>query len=169
MISLPGKTPVIDNSGFIANSANLIGAVTLGQYCSVWFHAVIRADNDTICIGNECNIQDGAVLHTDPGLPMRLGNRVTVGHQAVLHGCQIADGSLIGIHSTLLNGSRIGHHCLVGAGAVVTENKVFEDHSLILGAPARRVRSLTDREIEQLELAALEYVKKIPAYRQANS
>ncbi|HED13673.1 MAG TPA: gamma carbonic anhydrase family protein [Gammaproteobacteria bacterium] len=165
ILGLPGKQPHIHNSCFVANNASIIGSVHLGKHCSVWFGAVIRADNDLIDIGDECNIQDGVVVHTDPGLPMSLGPRVTVGHQAMLHGCQIASGSLIGIHSSVLNGARIGHHCLVGAGALITENKVFEDNSLILGAPARKVRELTVPEIQQLDDAASEYVRKIALYR----
>jgi len=167
IISLPGKHPVIDNSCFTADSAQIIGAVTLGPRTSVWFGAVIRADNDAIIVGAECNLQDGVVVHTDPGLPISLGNRVTVGHLAMLHGCQIGSGSLVGIHSTILNGARIGRHCLIGAGTLVTENKIFEDNSLILGVPARRVRALTASEIGQLDAAASEYVNKIALYRQS--
>ncbi len=167
IIALPGKHPVIDNSCFTAGSAQIIGTVTLGPRTSVWFGAVIRADNDAINIGAECNLQDGVVVHTDPGLPISLGNRVTVGHLAMLHGCQIGSGSLVGIHSTILNGARIGQHCLIGAGTLVTENKIFEDNSLILGVPARRVRALTTSEIRQLDAAASEYVNKIALYRQS--
>jgi len=165
IVTLPEKQPIVPDSCFVADNARVIGAVTLGERCSVWFGAIIRADNDGISIGNECNVQDGVVIHTDPGIPMKLGQRVTVGHQAMLHGCQIASGSLIGIHSTLLNGATIGHHCLVGAGSLVTENKVFEDNSLILGCPARKVRTLTAAEITDLDAAAEEYVEKILLYR----
>jgi len=169
IITLPDRQPVIDTSCFIAENASVIGSVRLGKRCSVWFGAVIRGDNDEIDIGDECNLQDGVVIHTDPGFPITLGQRVTVGHQAMLHGCQIESGSLIGIHSTLLNGARIGQHCLVGAGTLVTENKVFPDNSLILGVPARKVRELTIAEIRHLDAAATEYVQKIAVYRQSRN
>jgi carbonic anhydrase/acetyltransferase-like protein (isoleucine patch superfamily) len=126
---------------------------------------VLRGDNEWITLGARCNVQEGAVLHTDMGHPLVLHDEVTVGHQAMLHGCVVGGGSLIGIQSVVLNGARIGRHCLVGAGAVVTEGKVFPDRSLILGAPAKAVRELADDEVARLRLSALSYVEKAQRHR----
>ena len=135
-----GHTPEVPASAFVAREATLIGQVQLGERASVWFGAVVRGDNEPIEIGEGSNVQEGAVLHADPGFPLTIGAHVTVGHQAMLHGCTIGEGSLIGIQAVVLNGAVIGNHCLVGAGAIVTEKKVFPDRSLILGAPAKVVR-----------------------------
>lgn len=151
---------------YIAHNATVIGSVALGDDCSVWFNAVIRGDNDRISIGARTNIQEGAVLHTDPGLHLNLGSGVTVGHQVTLHGCDIGDGSLIGINSVVLNNARIGRFCLVGANALVTEGKVFPDRSLIIGAPAKAVRTLTDQEVAGLVESAENYVRKIALYHE---
>jgi carbonic anhydrase/acetyltransferase-like protein (isoleucine patch superfamily) len=126
---------------------------------------VLSGDNEWITLGARCNVQEGAVLHTDMGHPLVLHDEVTVGHQAMLHGCVVGGGSLIGIQSVVLNGARIGRHCLVGAGAVVTEGKVFPDRSLILGAPAKAVRELADDEVARLRLSALSYVEKAQRHR----
>jgi carbonic anhydrase/acetyltransferase-like protein (isoleucine patch superfamily) len=139
--------------------------VTLGERASVWFGAVIRADNEPINVGDGSNIQESAVLHTDPGFPMSIGANVTIGHQAMLHGCTIGDGSLIGIQAVILNGAVIGRNCLVGAGAIVTERKRFPDRSLILGAPAKVARELTDEEVALLGDAALDYVRRREIYK----
>ncbi len=142
-----------------APNATLIGRVVLGSDASVWFQAVIRADNDIISIGDESNIQDGCILHTDAGIPMMIGARVTVGHAAVLHGCTIEDECLIGIGAVLLNGSRISRHSIVGARALVTEGKAFPERSLIIGSPAKAVRTVTDEEIAGIRAAAAHYVQ----------
>jgi len=139
--------------------------VTLGERASVWFGAVIRADNEPINVGDGSNTQESAVLHTDPGFPMSIGANVTIGHQAMLHGCTIGDGSLIGIQAVILNGAVIGRNCLVGAGAIVTERKRFPDRSLILGAPAKVARELTDEEVALLGDAALDYVRRREIYK----
>ena len=152
---------------FVADTARVIGRVRLGEQSSVWFGAVLRGDNEPIEIGAGSNVQDGAVLHTDPGYPLRVGCGVTVGHQAMLHGCSVGDGSLIGIQAVVLNGARIGRNCLVGAGAVVTEGKEFPDGSLILGAPARVMRSLDAAQIEGMRRNALTYVERAALFRRA--
>ncbi len=150
--------PDVADTAYVADSAEVIGRVTLGADVSVWFNAVLRGDSDTLTIGAGSNIQDGAVLHADHGFPLVLGQNVTVGHQVMLHGCTVGDESLIGIGAVLLNGSRIGRNCVVGAGALVTEGKVFPDGSLIVGAPARVVRALTPEQIDGLKASALHYV-----------
>ena len=160
-----GETsPSIDPSAWVAPSADLIGDVRLGPRASVWFGAVIRADNTPILLGAETNFQDGAVGHSDPGAPLTLGDRVTVGHQAILHGCTIHDEALIGMGARILNGAVIGAQCIVGAGALVTEGKVFEPRSLIVGSPARAVRSLTDAQVALLHLSAAHYADKAARY-----
>ncbi|OIQ88279.1 2,3,4,5-tetrahydropyridine-2,6-dicarboxylate N-acetyltransferase [mine drainage metagenome] len=152
--------PEVGRDVFVADTARVIGRVRLADASSVWFGAVLRGDNEPIEIGAGSNVQDGAVLHTDPGFPLSVGRGVTIGHQAMLHGCTVGDGSLIGIQAVVLNGARIGRNCLVGAGAVVTEGKEFPDGSLILGAPARVVRTLDAAQIEGLRANALTYVER---------
>lgn len=148
---------VFEGECFVADNATVIGNVVLGQGASVWFNAVIRADNDVIRIGEETNVQDGAVLHTDPGVPLTLGRGVTVGHKAMLHGCTVGDYSLIGINAVVLNGARIGKHCLIGANALVTENMVIPDGSLVVGAPAKVKRELDSETRAMLETSAHHY------------
>ncbi len=157
--------PTIHESVFVADTATIVGKVTLEENASVWFGAAIRGDNEPIAIGVGSNVQEGAVLHTDPGRPLSVGRDVTVGHQAMLHGCTIGDGSLIGIQAVILNGAVIGRNCLVGAGSVVTENKTFPDRSLILGAPARVVRELTDEEVNALAQSARSYVERRDVFK----
>ena len=162
--SLGPHIPDTAASAFVAAEATLVGQVSLGEHSSVWFGAVIRADNEPIRIGASSNVQEGAVLHADPGYPLTVGERVTVGHQAMLHGCTVGDGSLIGIQAVVLNGAVIGKHCLVGAGAVVTERKEFPDRSLILGAPAKVVRTLSDEDVANLERSAAGYVQRAATF-----
>ena len=138
--------PTLARGSWVAPTATLVGDVHLGEKATVWFGAVLRGDNDTITVGHGSNVQDNAVLHADQGVPLTIGQNVTVGHQAMLHGCTVGDGSLIGMQAVVLNRARIGRNCLVGAGALVTEGRVFEDGWLILGAPARAVRPLTADE-----------------------
>ena len=162
---LGALAPRLAESAWIADSAVVIGNVELGDEASIWFGAVLRGDTETLSIGRRSNVQDGSVLHADHGFPLVLGEDVTVGHQVMLHGCTIGDGSLIGIQAVVLNGARIGRHCLVAAGAVVTEGKEFPDGSLILGAPARVVRPLTPEQIEGLKQSAAHYVENARRYR----
>jgi carbonic anhydrase/acetyltransferase-like protein (isoleucine patch superfamily) len=152
--------PEIDPSAFVADTATLVGRITLAANASVWFGATLRGDNERITIGENSNVQEGTVMHTDPGYPLDIGRNVTIGHQAMLHGCTVGDGSLIGIQAVVLNGARIGKGCLVGAGALVTEGKEFPDHSLILGSPAKVVRTLTQEDLLRLEATAASYVAR---------
>ena len=155
---------LVDNSVFVAPNATIIGSVILEAGSSVWFNAVIRGDNDQITIQSESNVQDGAILHTDPGLPLHVGQRVTIGHAAVLHGCWVGEGSLIGIQATVLNRAKIGSHCIVGAGALIAEGKEIPPESLVLGIPARVQRTLTQEELETLDGMAAHYVEKARRY-----
>ncbi len=158
--ALDDATPVLPPEGdyWVAPTAVLIGRVRLLKGASVWWGAVLRGDNDWIVIGENSNIQDNSVIHTDPGQPVTVGANCTVGHRVILHSTTIGDGTLIGMGSTLLNRTRIGNNCLVGANSLVTEGKEFEDGSMILGAPARRARALLDEELTGLKIAAAGYV-----------
>lgn len=157
--------PKIDSSAWVAESATVIGQVEMGPGSSVWFGAVVRGDNDLIRIGARSNVQECAVLHVDAGGKLEIGEDVTIGHQAMLHGCHIGDGSLIGIQSVVLDGARIGRHCLVGAGSLVTGGKAFPDGSLIMGVPAKVVRPLTAEQIEGLRHGAAHYVENARRFR----
>jgi carbonic anhydrase/acetyltransferase-like protein (isoleucine patch superfamily) len=166
IFALGDDTPQIHDSAYAADSATIIGKVVLAKDASVWPQAVLRGDNgERIEVGEHSNIQDGAILHTDPGFTLSIGNDVSVGHQAMLHGCTVGDGSLIGVQAVILNGASIGKNCLVGAGAVVTERKVFPDNSLIVGAPAKVLRELTEGEITGLRRNAADYVERGRRYR----
>jgi carbonic anhydrase/acetyltransferase-like protein (isoleucine patch superfamily) len=162
--AIDGLAPTLSDGAWAAPSADLIGNVRLGTRASIWFGAVIRADNTPIIIGAGSNVQDGAVGHSDPGAPLTVGTGVTVGHQAILHGCTVHDGALIGMGSRVLNGAVIGTQCLVGAGALVTEGKVFEPRMLIVGSPARAIRALTEQEVAALALSAAHYADKAAHY-----
>ena len=157
--------PVIPASCYIAPEATIIGQVTLGERVSVMSGAVIRGDNEPVVIGDDSNIQEGCVLHTDPGLPLTLGKGVTVGHQVMLHGCTIGEGTLIGIQAVVLNNSVVGKDCLVGAGAVITENKNFADRSVIFGAPAKAVREVTEDNLMRMRVSAADYVRRGIQYK----
>jgi carbonic anhydrase/acetyltransferase-like protein (isoleucine patch superfamily) len=156
--------PQLADSAWTAPSADLIGDVRLAARASVWFGAVIRADNTPILIGEDSNIQDGAIGHSDPGFPLTIGARVTVGHQAILHGCTIADDCLIGMGARILNGAVLEPECLVGAGALITEGKTFPAGSLIVGSPARAIRQLSDAEKHALRVSAAHYAEKAARY-----
>lgn len=157
--SLGELKPVIEGSGqFIAPNATIVGSVRIRAGVSIWYNAVLRGDNDWIDIGENSNVQDGSILHTDPGIPLKVGSNVTIGHRVMLHGCEIGDGSLIGIGSTVLNNARIGRQCLVGAHSLVTEGKSFPDGVLILGSPAKVVRELNGEERKLLQRSADIYV-----------
>ena len=149
---------------FIADNASVIGTVILENNVSVWFNAVLRGDNEPIHIGANSNIQDSAVLHTDPGTPLTIAANVTVGHQAMLHGCTIGEGSLIGIKAVILNHSIIGKNCLIGANALITEGKVIPDNSLVIGSPGKVVRTLTVEEIAALHANTAHYVELMIRY-----
>ena len=160
LYSLDGLSPQLPESGryWIAPDAHVIGNVRLGEDVGIWFGSVVRGDNDLIVIGERTNLQEGVMMHTDPGFAMTLGAEVTVGHHAILHGCTVGDGSLIGMGATVLNGARIGAGCLVGANALVTEGKEFPDNSLIVGSPAKAIRTLDAAAAEKLRGSALHYV-----------
>lgn len=162
---IDGVAPDIDASAFVADSASVIGKVTLAAQSSVWFDVTIRGDNEPITVGTGSNVQESAVLHTDMGYPLRIGANVTIGHQAMLHGCTIEDGALIGIQAVVLNGARIGKNCLVGAGALVTEGKQFPDNSLIIGSPARVARTLTEQEIAGMHKNTANYVQRAQLFK----
>ena len=157
--------PSLADSVYVADAATVIGNATLCEDVSVWSSAVIRADNDSIFIGAGTNIQEGAVLHADPDFPLKVGKKVTIGHQAMLHGCTIEDGALIGIQAVVLNGAVIGKNCLVGAGALVTEGKVFPDNSLILGSPAKVVREVSEDQLRIMQRDTLDYVLRGRRYK----
>lgn len=164
---LQNRVPSIADKVFIADDANVIGDVTLASESSVWFGSVVRGDNDTITIGPQSNIQDGSVLHTDPGIPLTIGRGVTVGHQVMLHGCQIDDFSLIGIQSVILNGAKIGKHCIIGAKTLIPEGMEIPDGSLVIGSPGKVKRSLTTQEKQLLEASAAHYVANAQRYRES--
>ena len=167
LFALGAERPDIAAEGtWIADSADVLGKVRLHAFGSIWFQAVLRGDNEQIEIGERSNIQDGAVLHTDPGCPLTIGRNVTVGHQAMLHGCTIHDESLIGIGSTILNNAVIPEHCIVGAHALVTEGKTFEPGSLILGSPAKAVKALDEKAIEMIRQSADRYVANARRFRE---
>lgn len=164
LYSLGDWKPLLGQGAWAAPSADLIGDVRLGARASVWFGAVLRGDNTPLILGDETNFQDGAIGHSDPGFPLTIGARVTVGHQAILHGCTIADDCLVGMGARVLNGAEIKTECIIGAGALVTEGKAFGSGSLIVGAPARVVRKLTDNERMMLRASASHYAEKAARY-----
>jgi carbonic anhydrase/acetyltransferase-like protein (isoleucine patch superfamily) len=159
--SLDGVEPILPEAGryWVAPDAHVIGRVRLGTDVGIWFGTVIRGDNELIDIGERSNVQEGCMFHTDPGFPMTIGPDCTIGHHAILHGCTIGSTSLVGMGATLLNGARIGANSIIGANALVTEGKEFPDNSLIVGAPARAIRSLDAEAAERLRRTALHYVQ----------
>jgi len=163
---LGDASPDIHPSAYITESANVVGKVRIEANASVWVNVTIRGDNELITIGENSNLQEGAVLHTDPGYPLLIGKNVTVGHQAMLHGCTIGDGALIGIQAVVLNNAKIGKNCLVGAGALVTEGKEFPDNSLIIGSPAKAVKTLSEQEIANMHGAATSYVERSQLFKE---
>jgi len=150
---------------YIVESADIIGAVYLGDKVSIWWNTVIRADNEPITIGDKTNIQDGCVLHTDPGFPINIAANVSVGHKCMLHGCSIDDGSLIGIGSVILNGAKVGKNCLIGANSLITEGKVIPDNSLVMGSPGKVIRNLDAKAIAMLKRNVTSYVKRASRYK----
>ena len=165
LFSLPGKQPQLSEQVWIAPNATVIGDIRLGANVSIWWNATLRGDNDPIHIGDNSNIQDGSVLHTDEGVPMHIGNNVTVGHLVMLHGCTVGDGSLIGIGSVILNRAVIGKESIVGANTLIPEGKIYPDRSLIVGSPGKVVRQLSDEEVARLKASAEHYVANAQRYR----
>lgn len=165
--SLGGKTPSLPSEGdyWIAPNAAVMGNVVLKKNASIWFNVTVRGDNDPIEIGENTNIQDGSVLHTDVGKPLIIGKNVTVGHMVMLHGCTIGDNSLIGIGSIILNGAKIGRNCLIGANSLITEGKEIPDNSMVMGAPGKVVREVSEGQIQMLTGSALHYVENWKRYQ----
>lgn len=162
---LDTRIPELSGEGqFVADNASVIGSVRLMEKSSVWFNVVIRGDNELITIGPESNVQDGSVLHTDPGIPLTLGRGVTVGHKAMLHGCDIGDYSLIGINAVVLNGAKIGKHCLIGANTLIPEGMEIPDGSMVVGSPGKIKRELNDNQKKMLEMSAQHYVQNGARY-----
>lgn len=163
---LNDRIPAIAEGCFIAPDAAIIGDVHVEMDANIWFGAVLRGDNEKIVIGSQSSVQDGVVMHTDPGFPLTIGTGVTVGHQATLHGCTIGDGTLVGMQAIVLNGASVAEDCLIGAGALITERKQFPSRSLIVGVPAVAVRELTDEEVDKLRQIAIRYVDRAHGYRE---
>ena len=164
--SLGEKKITTDGKNFwIAPNAAVIGSVILKKNANIWFNTTLRGDNDPIIVGENSNIQDGSVCHTDDGMPLTIGNNVTVGHKVILHSCTIGDNSLIGMGSTILNNAKIGNNCLVGANTLITEGKVFPDNSMIVGSPGKFKRELTEQEIQIINLSALHYVENMKRFK----
>ncbi|MBI2305679.1 MAG: gamma carbonic anhydrase family protein [Rhodocyclales bacterium] len=166
LFQLGDKRPQIDPTAWVAANATVIGDVRLAAHASIWWNAVLRGDNDPIVIGENSNIQDGSVLHTDEGVPMRIGANVTVGHLVMLHGCTIGDNALIGIGSIVLNRATIGRDSIVGANTLIPEGKTYPDRVLIVGSPGKVVRELTDEEVARLRHSAAHYVDNARRYRE---
>ncbi len=162
---LDGKAPTLGKDAYVADSAQVMGDVTLGDNASVWFGVVARGDSEKITIGAGSNVQDGSVLHADPGMPLVIGANVSVGHMVMLHGCTIGDGSLVGIGAVVLNGAKIGKNCIVGANSLVTEGKEFPDGTMIMGSPAKAVRELAPEQIAGIHRIAPHYVDNARRFR----
>lgn len=164
LYALNDKRPTVSVRYFVAPSASVIGDVVINENVTIWFNAVLRGDNDTITIGEGSNIQDGAVLHVDEGVPLSIGKRVTIGHKVMLHGCDIGDGSLIGMNAVVLNNAVIGKNCLIGANALVTEGMQIPDGSLVLGSPAKVIKPVTDAALQMMLSGVQHYIDKIDVY-----
>jgi carbonic anhydrase/acetyltransferase-like protein (isoleucine patch superfamily) len=164
LYELDGVAPQLGTGAWVADSAEVIGNVKLGENASIWFGAVLRGDNETMTIGRNSNVQDMSMLHSDPGSPLTIGENVTIGHQVMLHGCTIGDNSLIGIQAVVLNNAKIGRNSIVGAGSVVTEGKEFPDNSLIFGSPAKVMRTISDEDAARLRHGSDHYVNNAVRY-----
>jgi carbonic anhydrase/acetyltransferase-like protein (isoleucine patch superfamily) len=163
--TLDQRTPLIKSGAWVADNATIIGSVTLEENANVWFNCVLRGDNDDLIVGENSNVQDGSVLHTDPGIKLRIGRDCTIGHLVMLHGCEIGDNSLVGIKSVILNRAKIGKNSIVGANSLVTEGKQFPDGVMLMGAPAKVVRELTPQEIQVIGFTSKLYVENAKRYR----
>jgi carbonic anhydrase/acetyltransferase-like protein (isoleucine patch superfamily) len=150
---------------WVADNAVVLGNVVLKHNASIWFNAVLRGDNDTITVGEGSNVQDGSVLHTDPGFPLNIGAHVTIGHKVMLHGCDIGEGSLVGINSVVLNGAKIGKNCIIGANALITEGKEIPDNSMVMGSPGKIVKTLSDEQATGIRRGAAHYVENAKRFR----
>ena len=166
LFDLDERKPSVHPSCFVADSAQLIGSVALAEDASVWFNCVLRGDNDLLSIGPQSNVQDGTIIHTDAGIQVRVGRAVTIGHRVMLHGCEVGDCTLVGIGAIVLNRAKIGSYCLIGAGALITEGKEIPDGSLVVGAPGRVVRQLSEPEKRMLEASAAHYVQNGQRYKE---
>jgi len=164
VFELDGVRPELDPESWVADSATVIGRVILNKGASVWFGATLRGDNDPITIGENSNIQDGAVLHTDLGVPLTIGRHVTVGHMVMMHGCEVGDNSLIGIGSIILNNAKIGKNCLIGANTLITEGKVIPDGSMVMGAPGRVIREVSEQQLQGMLAGSHHYVENWKRY-----
>jgi carbonic anhydrase/acetyltransferase-like protein (isoleucine patch superfamily) len=166
IFELEGVAPTIrGDQHFIASNAAVVGDVEIGNSVTIWFNAVLRGDNERIAIGDGSNIQDGCIMHTDPGFPLLIGDRVTVGHNAMLHGCKIGNGSLIGMNAVLMNGAEVGNNCLIGANTLIPEGRKIPDNSLVVGTPGRVIRQLNQDELKHIEDNAQVYIDKIARYQ----
>ena len=165
LYELGGVAVKAEGDYWVADSATVVGNVLLKQDASVWFNAVVRGDNDLITIGEGSNVQDGSVLHTDPGFPLTIGAHVTIGHKVMLHGCHIGEGSLIGINAVVLNGAKIGKNCLIGANTLITEGKEIPDNSMVMGSPGKVVRKLSEEQAEGIRAGAAHYVENARRFR----
>ncbi|MBK8837462.1 MAG: gamma carbonic anhydrase family protein [Hyphomonadaceae bacterium] len=164
VFELDGVRPELDPESWVADSATVIGRVILNKGASVWFGATLRGDNDPITIGENSNIQDGAVLHTDLGVPLTIGRHVTVGHMVMMHGCEVGDNSLIGIGSIILNNAKIGKNCLIGANTLITEGKVIPDGSMVMGAPGKVIREVSEQQLQGMLAGSHHYVENWKRY-----
>lgn len=163
---LDDRIPEIDPQAWVAETAHVIGRVRLDAFASVWFGATLRGDNELIWLGAHSNAQENVVMHTDPGCPLTVGEYVTIGHQAMLHGCTIGDGSLVGMQAVIMNGAKIGRGCIIGSGALVTEGKDIPDFSVVMGAPGKVVRTLDEEEAARLRVGPTSYAKRAQFYRE---
>jgi carbonic anhydrase/acetyltransferase-like protein (isoleucine patch superfamily) len=164
LYAIDDRHPQLAPTAWVAPSAAVLGRVVLADGVGIWFGAVLRGDNEPIVIGEGSNVQENTVMHTDMGFPLTVGRHVTIGHQAMLHGCTVGDGSLVGIQAVVMNGVRIGRECLIGAGALVPEGKVIPDRSLVLGSPGKVVRELTDEDVARIRAGAESYVARAAAF-----
>jgi|TARA_B110000211_G_scaffold209665_1_gene247160 carbonic anhydrase/acetyltransferase-like protein (isoleucine patch superfamily) len=165
ILELAKVKPQINKDSWVAQNATLIGKVIIKKEANIWFNVVLRGDIEPIIIGERSNVQDGSVFHTDPGCPLTLGKNVTIGHMVMLHGCTIDDETLIGIGSTILNKTKIGKNCIIGANTLITENKVIPDRSLVVGSPGKIIRQVTDEEVENIKENANDYVANFKKYK----
>ena len=166
ILELAKAKPKIDKNSWVSQNATLIGKVIIKKDANIWFNVVLRGDIEPIIIGERSNVQDGSVFHTDPGCPLIVGKNVTIGHMVMLHGCTIDDETLIGIGSTILNKTKVGKNCIIGANTLITENKVIPDRSLVVGSPGKIIRQVTAKEIEEIKVNAEHYVDNYKRFKQ---
>jgi len=166
LFELEGVAPtILGDQHYIAHNSTLVGRIEIGNLVSIWYNAVLRGDNEPIIVGEGTNVQDGSILHTDPGFPLIIGDRVSIGHNAMLHGCKIADGCLIGMNAVIMNGAKIGENCLIGANTLIPEGREIPANSLVVGTPGRVIRQLNEQEMQHLTDNAQVYINKIARYQ----